>query len=75
MQTDMCRHSDSLTLFPRAVGDLRVCVLSALTGEFLYESTHPWLEQVRVFLVKNGCELKVELLFPSLYYVPYTLPA
>ena len=23
MQTDMCRHSDSLTLFPRAIGDLK----------------------------------------------------
>ena len=31
----------------------RVRVLCALTGELLYEPTHPWLEQVRIHLLKK----------------------
>ena len=31
----------------------RVRVLCALTGELIYEPTHPWLEQVRFHLLKK----------------------
>ena len=31
----------------------RVRVLCALTGELIYEPTHPWLEQVRLHLLKK----------------------
>ena len=31
----------------------RVRVLCALTGELIYEPTHPWLEQVRCHMLKK----------------------
>ena len=37
----------------RLDGMPRVRVLCALTGELIYEPTHPWLEQVRLHLLKK----------------------
>ena len=37
----------------RVDGTPRVRVLCALTGELIYEPTHPWLEQVRFHLLKK----------------------
>ena len=36
----------------------RVRVLCALTGELLYEPTHPWLEQIRIHLLKTWTWIK-----------------
>ena len=36
----------------RVDGTPRVRVLCALTGELIYEPTHPWLEQVRCHLLE-----------------------
>ena len=43
----------------------RVRVLCALTGELIYEPTHPWLEQVRCHLLKKWIWINKEIYLPS----------
>ena len=49
----LLKHMATATDY-RLDGMPRVRVLCALTGELIYEPTHPWLEQSRAHLLKTG---------------------
>ena len=52
----------------------RVRVLCALTGELIYEPTHPWLEQVRCHLLKKWTWINKGIYLPTaltLFYLHF----
>ena len=58
----------------RLDGMPRVRVLCALTGELIYEPTHPWLEQVRCHLLKKWTWINKGIYLPTaatLFYLQF----
>ena len=58
----------------RVDGMPRVRVLCALTGELIYEPTHPWLEQVRCHLLKKWTWINKGIYLPTaltLFYLHF----
>ena len=58
----------------RIDGMPRVRVLCALTGELIYEPTHPWLEQVRCHLLKKWTWINKGIYLPTaltLFYLQF----
>ena len=58
----------------RIDGMPRVRVLCALTGELIYEPTHPWLEQVRCHLLKKWTWINKGIYLPTaltLFYLHF----
>ena len=58
----------------RLDGMPRVRVLCALTGELIYEPTHPWLEQVRCHLLKKWTWINKGIYLPTaltLFYLHF----
>ena len=58
----------------RVDGMPRIRVLCALTGELIYEPTHPWLEQVRCHLLKKWTWINKGIYLPTaltLFYLHF----